>query len=405
MRNHSPIANTISARHETKAHAAERLFPPIDLNWNAASPQERGPILAGSQPGRNAIGVHAGAFSAYRAIATASGALSASHAPDFGNTTPFVPIGPFPQWSDPGKIVTLDPWGHRVAGDFAAEIASGRKVQPTIAVTDGRLIMPEIADALRAGRLAADGRIVDSLGGVRVTKIAIEPVWWLPGIADRLNMPETALRRALVDASGGMYPDLVARPEFKAFLPPIGGTSVYLFGDPSLLGKADAKIACRVHDECNGSDVFGSDMCTCRSYLGFAAEECVRTAQQEGLGIIAYNRKEGRALGEVVKYLVYNARRNARSGDRADDYFSRTEEVAGVRDMRYQELAVDVLHWLGVTRIDTWLSMSNEKRDAVVCAGIDIVKQVELPTRLIGSGAAVEISAKKAAGYFTETED
>ncbi len=144
-------------------------------------------------------------------------------------------------------------------------------------------------------------------------------------------------------------------------------------------------------------------MCTCRSYLGFAAEECVRTAQQNGLGVIAYNRKEGRALGEVVKYLVYNARRNARSGDRADDYFSRTEDVAGVSDMRCQELAVDVLHWLGVSRIDAWLSMSNDKRDAVVLAGIDIVKQVELPTDLIGPGATVEISAKKAAGYFTQT--
>ncbi|CAN7720972.1 GTP cyclohydrolase II [Rhizobium sp. LjRoot98] len=403
MRNHSPIANNIVPRQETNANAVERLFPPIDLCWDAASPLERGPILAGSQPGRNAIGVHAGPFAPYSAIAIASGALSASHTPDLGNTTPSVNIGPFPQWSDSGKIVALDPWGHRVAGDFAPEIASGRKVQPTIAVTDGRLMMPEIADALRAGRLVADGSIVDSLGGVRVTKIAIEPVWWLPGIADRLNITETALRRALVDASGGMYPDLVARPEFKAFLPPIGGTSVYLFGDPALLGKADTKIACRIHDECNGSDVFGSDMCTCRSYLGFAAEECVRTAQQNGLGVIAYNRKEGRALGEVVKYLVYNARRNARSGDRADDYFSRTEEVAGVRDVRYQELAVDVLHWLGVTRIDAWLSMSNDKRDAVVSAGIDIVKQVELPTRLIGPGAAVEISAKKAAGYFTET--
>lgn len=406
MRNHSSISDTTTiSRPGTNAPAVERQFPPIDLCWNAASPRERGPILAGSQPGRNTIGVHTGAFVPYIAIAAASGALSASHNPDFGDTKPSVNIGPFSQWSDAGKIVALDPWGHRVAKDFAAEISTGCRIKPTIAVTDGRLIMPEITDALRAGRLVADGTVVDSLGGVRVTKIAIEPVWWLPGVAERLNMPEMALRRALVEAGGGMYPDLVARPEFKAFLPPIGGTSVYLFGDPALLGRTDTKIACRIHDECNGSDVFGSDMCTCRPYLGFAAEECVRTAQQNGLGIIAYNRKEGRALGEVVKYLVYNARRNARSGDRTDDYFSRTEEVAGVRDMRCQELAVDVLHWLGVTRIDSWLSMSNHKRDAAVSAGIDIVKQVELPTCLIGPGAIVEISAKKASGYFTEAPD
>lgn len=44
-----------------------------------------------------------------------------------------------------------------------------------------------------------------------------------------------------------------------------------------------------------------------------------------------YFRKEGRALGEVVKYLVYNSRK--RGGDTADKYFTRTENIAGVRDV------------------------------------------------------------------------
>ena len=29
--------------------------------------------------------------------------------PDLTNTHPAVPIGPFPQWSEPARIVTLDP--------------------------------------------------------------------------------------------------------------------------------------------------------------------------------------------------------------------------------------------------------------------------------------------------------
>lgn len=68
-------------------------------------------------------------------------------------------------------------------------------------------------------------------------------------------------------------------------------------------------------------------------------------------------RKEGRALGEVTKYLVYNARK--RGGDSAEKYFQRTENVAGVKDMRFQALMPDVLHWLGVTKIDRFMSMSN----------------------------------------------
>ena len=68
--------------------------------------------------------------------------------------------------------------------------------------------------------------------------------------------------------------------------------------------------------------------------------------------MVVYNRKEGRALGEVVKLLVYNARARSISGDRADAYFDRTEKVAGVCDMRFQALSTDVLHWLGLKRID-----------------------------------------------------
>jgi GTP cyclohydrolase II len=64
------------------------------------------------------------------------------------------------------------------------------------------------------------------------------------------------------------------------------------------------ELTLRVHDECmylfsftgmddiffcsilfcfdtgNGSDVFGSDICTCKPYLTYAMEECIRTAQK-----------------------------------------------------------------------------------------------------------------------------
>lgn len=88
----------------------------------------------------------------------------------------------------------------------------------------------------------------------------------------------------------------------------------------------------------------------------------------------------------MVKYLVYNARK--RSGDNAAQYFQRTEDIAGVKgashekasvahatilaeylcwasvaaalltdaspatDLRFQALMPDVLHWLGVKKID-----------------------------------------------------
>jgi len=183
-------------------------------------------------------------------------------------------------------------------------------------------------------------------------------------------------------------------------VPPIGGTTVYFFGDVERIADPNTVIACRVHDECNGSDVFGSDICTCRPYLVHGIEVCVETAQRGGVGIIVYNRKEGRALGEVTKFLVYNARKRQLGGDRADTYFRRTECVAGVQDMRFQELMPDVFHWLGIRRIDRWVSMSNLKHDALKAQGIEVVEQVAIPDRLVPLDAAVEIEAKKAAGYF-----
>src|SRR5207237_929556 len=235
----------------------------VRLRWGAASPQERGPVVASpAEPRhRNAIGSYSGAYAIYRALAVATRALAPDHRPDLTDTAPAALVGPHPQWTEPGRIVSLDPYGHLVGALFAEAIRAGLDVRPTIAVTTAHL---------------------------------------------------------------------------DVLLPPIGGTTVYLFGDIGLIGKPETRMACRVHDECNGSDVFGSDICTCRPYLVHGVEVCIETAQQGGVGLVIYNRKEGRALGEVTKFLVSNARKRQQGGDRADTYFERTECVAGVQDVRFQ---------------------------------------------------------------------
>ena len=198
-----------------------------------------------------------------------------------------------------------------------------------------------------------------------------------------------------------MYPELVTRSDLEVFLPPIGGQTLYIFGNPRDLANPEVELTARVHDECNGSDVFGSDICTCRPYLTHAIEECIQGAQRGGVGLVAYSRKEGRALGEVTKFLVYNARKRQVGGDTADQYFARTECVAGVQDMRFQELMPDVLHWLGIRKIHRLVSMSNMKYDAITGSGIEIGERVNIPDELIPADARVEMDAKMAAGYFT----
>jgi hypothetical protein len=46
---------------------------------------------------------------------------------------------------------------------------------------------------------------------------------------------------------GGMYPELITRPDLKVFLPPIGGISVYIFGNPEFIsGKFFCMETCGV---------------------------------------------------------------------------------------------------------------------------------------------------------------
>ena len=396
-------ANKHPAKHIVITSHPQGGHKPTPIRWGAADPGERGPVIGTfTDPlRRNVIGAHAGSYAVYRALAIAARTLSPLHRADLTNTAPAERIGPFPQWSDPSKIVSLDPYGHLVSEAYAELLRKHLDIRPTIAVTRARLTLSDLRESMQAGRLTPDGQVLRQSGEVNVLKVAIEPVWYLPGVAERCGVPEGELRRSLFEQAGGMFPELITRPDLKVFLPPIGGITVYLFGDPAAVTDPRCALACRVHDECSGSDVFGSDICTCRPYLIHGIEVCIETAQRGGAGLIVYNRKEGRALGEVTKFLVYNARKRQAGGDRADAYFERTECVAGVQDVRFQELMPDALHWLGVKRIDRFVSMSNLKHEALVRQGIEIVERVPLPDALVPGDARVEIEAKKAAGYFS----
>ena len=288
---------------------------------------------------RNAMGAHGGSYSTYNALAIAAGDLDPNFRPDFRNSEPTFNFPSQPAWADKTKIVSMDPYGHDIVNQFGEELEAGWDIRPTMAVTRANMKLAEIGDAVRDGILDVDGSIVvDSTGEVRVTKVAVEPVWYLPGVADRFGVDEGTLRRTLFEHTGGSYPELITRPDLKVFLPPIGGLTVYIFGPPERVSDEKVKLALRIHDECNGSDVFQSDICTCRPYLAFGIREAIREAQNGGSGVVIYFRKEGRALGEVTKYLVYNARK--RGGDTADKYFTRTENIAGVRDVCSSQVLV-----------------------------------------------------------------
>lgn len=169
----------------------------------------RGPVipsrLQSSIKQRNAIGAHSGSYSIYRALAVALGTLSPFHKPSYALTEPPVDIPPQPSWFDPKKIVSFDPWGHLAPHVFRHEIEDlGLDIRPSIAITKAHIKLSEIDVAAKKGDILVDGKIVlKSRQGInedgtesaedpgvelKTSKAAVEPVWYLPGVAERFGM-------------------------------------------------------------------------------------------------------------------------------------------------------------------------------------------------------------------------
>src|SRR6266849_7468320 len=140
----------------TSHNAGEATIP---LRWGAATARLRGPVVASpaAPRHRNAIGSHSGSYAIYRALAVATRALAPDHRPDFTDTAPAAPIGPWSQWGDPAKIVSLDPYGHLVGEVFAEQIRTGIDARPTIAITTARIDLPEIRQRIASGDIVPDG--------------------------------------------------------------------------------------------------------------------------------------------------------------------------------------------------------------------------------------------------------
>jgi len=264
---------------------------------------------------------------------------------------------------------------------------------PTMSCTTAHMTIPELT-------LKSDGKIVNEDGSVNVLKCAVDYAWNLKNLSRRMGLPEKEVRKELYEHTKNKD---VLDEKRNTYLPPVGGCTVYFFGDVSKLDNPDTEVAVRVHDSCCGSDVFGTDICTCRPYLTFSIDCCVSAAKRGGVGIIVYFQKEGRSLGEVIKFRVYNARKAQEGGDRPETYFKHTESIAGIRDARFQEVMPDILTWLGIERIDWLMSMSSEKYEAITGAGIKVMQRVSLPDIHVPKGASVELTAKISAGYHADS--
>ncbi|KAK1748821.1 GTP cyclohydrolase 2 [Skeletonema marinoi] len=226
---------------------------PIPVSWGHPDPLVRGPIICtvrhSSQ--RNAIGAHSGSYCIYTGLAVAAGKLNPDYVPNLKLTRPVFQIGPHKSWSDPKKVASIDPFGHLTTEVYGAYLDKGFDIRPTIAVTKAHIDLPETREAVAAGRLIPDGKILMPNGQVLLARQQLS----LCGICQKLRGGLDVQRpceTVHLSNDNGMYPELITRPDIKIFLPPIGGLTIYIWGDPDTIPDEDIELTCRVHDECNG---------------------------------------------------------------------------------------------------------------------------------------------------------
>ena len=156
----SPRKGSTTSKITLTSYPGQAGVDPLPMEWGASDPKRRGPVVA-SRSGnsirrRNAIGAYGGSYSIYYALAVASHQLDTEHMPDYTNTEPAANIGPFKAWSDPKKIVAMDPYGHLAPWLFKDIIRDDNvAIRPTIAITRAHMKVPELEESVRKGRLVS----------------------------------------------------------------------------------------------------------------------------------------------------------------------------------------------------------------------------------------------------------
>ena len=171
------------------SHPGQRTPGRYPIAWGAASARERGPVIGTvtSANERNAIGAHGGSYALYRALAVSSGALNPLARPDLSNTAPVGLHRPLPAMggAQPHRLArSLGPprgRGFRPGDRRRPRHPPDHRHHQSAANHSG------VRDRSNGGSRPT-AKSCSRPGEIAVTKAAIDPVWYLPGIAERFDV-------------------------------------------------------------------------------------------------------------------------------------------------------------------------------------------------------------------------
>jgi GTP cyclohydrolase II len=121
----------------------------------------------------------------------------------------------------------------------------------------------------------------------------------------------------------------------------------------------------RIHSQCLTGDVFHSLRCDCRQQLELA----LATIADAGVGILLYEKQEGRGIGLMAKLQAYELQ------DQGMDTIEANLELGYEADCRAYELPAAILKMLGVESVRL-ITNNPEKVAALEAVGISVVERI-----------------------------
>jgi len=144
-----------------------------------------------------------------------------------------------------------------------------------------------------------------------------------------------------------------------------------------------ANVLCRVHDQCQTSEVFGSLRCDCKEQLDFALQKI----QKEG-GMVLYLPQEGRGIGLANKVAAYAAQ------EMGLDTVDANRHLGLPDDAREYHAVRDILNDLRVSSLKL-MTNNPRKMQELTALGVSVTERVPIETVPNSNYALAYVMAKK----------
>jgi GTP cyclohydrolase II len=167
----------------------------------------------------------------------------------------------------------------------------------------------------------------------------------------------------------------------------LGEHVAVIIGKPSFAGV----VPVRLHSACLTGDLLGSLRCDCGEQLRTAV---ARIAALGG-GVLLYLDQEGRGIGLANKLRAYALQ------DSGLDTIDADRHLGFHADERNYEVAVALLHELGISRIEL-MTNNPQKIDALKAHGIDVVGRVPLVGKTNSYNERYLRTKRERAGHLAE---